>query len=156
MDGFRVDISALTQSGAGFKNVGGELANASRRLASLKIQLMGQEFPALKSTMALIETAERQLTLSTEELMDYGDMCEEISGTYEMAERQVLSMVKALGATLTGGFEGTAKPSVSTSSSTQGYLKAAAPVLMNPERLQGEEWLVKRALNDIEERGPFT
>ena len=151
MDGFRVDISALTQSGADFKRLGGELANVSRRLASLRKLLLGQEFPTLSSTMALIESAEKLLAKSSDESLDYGDMCEEISETYEMAERKVLSMVNALGTILAGGFDGTtATTSGAVSSSPRADITAATPVLMSSDRLQAEKWLLKRAIDELE------
>ena len=157
MDGFRVDLAALSQSGAGFKKAGGELATVSRRLASLRGKLATQEFPALNGILEQIDSAAKLSEKSSVETLDYGDMCSEISEAYEMAERQVLQMVNALGTMGAAGFLGTAaRSSGGATLSPRAVMASGTPAIMSSDRLQGEEWLVNRAINDLEERGVFT
>ena len=156
MDGFRVDTTALTQSGAGFNRAGGDLADASRRLLSFQKQLAEQELPALKSIMGQIESAAKLLVMSSDEVQEYGFVVDEISESYEMAERQAMQIVNALGTIGSMGFAASAGQT--TALAPAGFdsaLTLSAPAIMRSESLQGEQWLVNRAINDLDERGIF-
>ena len=155
MDGFKIETMELAEVSMSYTAVARELENDTLRLRQAVKSLSTQTID--KPLMELLRSSLKAAEEAARESRDMGNRCRKIAEVYDRTERHVNRIVNDLySVTLTA-----LTPAVVWNHSiwperrllgivrVDTKYRAAEPVLLSGNNLQSEQWILKRALEDI-------
>lgn len=145
MDGFKVETTALAQVSADYYAVSERLSDDTERLRRIQETLRGKSIGS--DIPELLRVALHELESSAVEARELGAQCEEIADVYNLAEKQVASVVAAL--SVVSPFSNMPATSGNMAAGhvrVDSPYQSAKPVLFSGNQLPCESWLLDRAI----------